>query len=117
MTQQKSAQPRKNAELGAPVTTRSLHATDAPAITPRQMRVIRALSSTNGWIWREQIDRIAGASNGPAVIQQLRCKFTGYDGIAMELVDVADCDGRPAKPGRYRLTDAGRQRLEKMGVQ
>lgn len=31
MPQQKSAQPRKNAELGAPVTTRSLDVTDVPA--------------------------------------------------------------------------------------
>lgn len=37
MPQQKSAQPRKNAELGAPVTTRSLHATQASAMTLRPL--------------------------------------------------------------------------------
>lgn len=113
MTQKKNAQPR-NAELSAP--SNGVNPTTVQTMTPRQARAIDALSSTTGWLWREQIDRIAGASNGPEIIRQLRCKLTGYDGIEMEQVEITDRDGRPAKPGRYRLTDMGRQRLAEMGV-
>lgn len=48
MTQQKSAQPRKNAELDAPVTTRSLHATKAHTIERSRTRVNDAPSNTTG---------------------------------------------------------------------
>ncbi|ACY33750.1 hypothetical protein [Comamonas thiooxydans] len=113
MTQKTNAQPR-NAELSA--RKNSANPTITTAMTPRQERVIHALSNTAGWLWREQIDRIAGASNGPEVIRQLRCKLTGYEGIDMEQVSVTDRDGRHAKPGRYRLTDLGRQRLAEKGV-
>lgn len=84
------------------------------ALTPRQARVLHALELTTSWIAREAIDRIAGASNGPDVISRLRLKL-GTDAIEMERVEVIDRDGRPAKPGHYRLTDAGRQRLTEMG--
>ncbi len=110
MYQKQSAKPR-NAELSA-----RKNSANTNTMTPRQARVIHALSNTAGWLWREQIDRIAGASNGPEVIRQLRCKLTGYEGIAMEQVDVTDRDGRHAKPGRYRLTEAGRLRLAEKGV-
>lgn len=112
MTQKKNAQPR-NAELSAP--SNGVNPTTVQTMTPRQARVIDALSSTTGWLWREQIDRIAGASNGPEIIRQLRLRV-GYDAIEMEQVEITDRDGRPAKPGHYRLTDMGRQRLVEMGV-
>ena len=79
-------------------------------LTARQERVLQALKGTTGWIAREAIDRIAGASNGPDVISRLRSKL-GADSIEMERVPVIDRDGKPATPGRYRLTDLGRQRL------
>lgn len=83
------------------------------ALTPRQARVLHALELTTSWIAREAIDRIAGASNGPDVISRLRHKL-GNDAIDMERFDTVDRDGRPAKPGHYRLTDMGRQRLAEM---
>jgi hypothetical protein len=71
----------------------------------RQMRVAQALMQAGErWTWREEIDRIAGASNGPAVIQALRRK--GID-IWMQQVESTDRDGKPCKPGQYRLTPKG----------
>lgn len=87
----------------------------AKPMTPRQERVIRALVGTGEWTSREAIDRIAGASNGPEVIRQLRQRF-GYDAIQMERVTVVDRDGLLTQPGRYRLTDTGRQCLAEKGV-
>ena len=113
MTQKKNAQPHKNAELSATDTGRN--PTSIKCMTPRQERVTKAMVQSNGWITREAIDRIAGASNGPEVIRQLRRRF-GYDAIEMERISVVDRDGLPAQPGRYRLTTAGRQHLAEMGV-
>ncbi|MFZ2387022.1 MAG: hypothetical protein WAW69_04380 [Polaromonas sp.] len=80
-------------------------------LTPRESRVLMALWNSKGWIWREDIDRIACASNGPHIIMMLRRNITGDDGIEMQRVDVTDSDGKPSRPGRYRLTEIGRQRF------
>ena len=85
-------------------------------LTPRQSRVIHALLQTRGWIARESIDRIAGASNGPEVIRQLRQRF-GYGCIETERINIIDRDGFPTQPGRYRITDEGREHLAEMAVQ
>lgn len=113
MTKKENAQPR-NAELSA--RKNSADATTCKPFTPRQGRVIHALLQTSGWIARESIDRIAGASNGPEVIRQLRQRF-GYGCIEMERIDAIDRDGFPTQPGRYRITDEGREHLANMGVQ
>lgn len=74
-------------------------------LCPRQERVARALLlAGDRWTWREDIDRIAGASNGPAVIQALRCKGIEID---MRTAERTDRDGKPCKPGQYRLTLKG----------
>jgi hypothetical protein len=103
----------KNARLPISEESSALDSADSSAVkrgfTPRQGRVVDALCSTDGWIFREDIDRIAGASNGPQVIAELRRNW-GID-IDMERVDRLDRDGRPCKPGRYRLASVGRQRL------
>lgn len=114
MSKKTNAQPC-NAELSARKNSADA-TTTAPAIvlTARQARVLHALDGTGGWIAREAIDRIAGASNGPDVIARLRSKL-GADAVEMERVPVIDRDGNPAKSGRYRLTDLGRQRLEQKG--
>jgi hypothetical protein len=82
-------------------------------LSPRETRVIQALLESQLWKWREEIDRIAGASNGPHIIMMLRRKVTGNDGIEMEQVDSIDRDGKHCRPGRYRLTEAGRLRAAK----
>jgi hypothetical protein len=78
--------------------------------TPRQRRVLEALCRSDGWVFREDVDRIAGASNGPQVIAELRHGW-GID-VAMQRVDRIDRDGKPCKPGQYSLTAAGRLRLQ-----
>lgn len=83
-------------------------------LTPRQLRTIAALiDKPTGWISREQIDRIAGASNGPQIIFELRRKVTGYDGLDMARMDAVDRDGKPCKPGFYRINAKGRERVAK----
>jgi hypothetical protein len=85
-------------------------------LTPRQSRTIAALmAKPPGWISREQIDRIAGASNGPQIIHELRRKI-GADGIDTKRVHAIDRDGRPCRPGFFRLSDKGRERILSMGL-
>ncbi|NPC57852.1 hypothetical protein [Caenimonas soli] len=102
------------AEPSAPNSANSTaEANKTVAFTPRQSRVMDALLQTDGWISRESVDRIAGASNGPQIILELRRKVTGHDGIEMLKSDATDRDGKTCKPGRYRLTSTGRQRALK----
>lgn len=114
MTSKKNAQPHKKAELSA--TGNGSYASSIKPMTPRQMRVAKALADTNDWISREAIDGIAGASNGPEIVRQLRSRW-GYDAIEMQRVSVLDCDGLSVQAGRYRLSLAGRHRLAEKGVQ
>ena len=110
MHQKENAQPR-NAELSA--SKNSANRTSTKPMTPRQERVLRALLGTGDWIAREAIDRIAGSSNGPEVIRQLRQRL-GYNAIEMERISTVDRDGLPTQPGRYRLSDTGRECLPEM---
>lgn len=86
----------------------------APRLTPRQSRLLQALLQTSGWISRENVDRIAGASNGPQIVLELRRKLTGHDGIEMQKAEAQDRDGKACQPGRYRLTAVGRQRAQEV---
>ncbi|WP_284465326.1 hypothetical protein [Diaphorobacter nitroreducens] len=95
----------------------STNSTVGEILTPRETRVIAALWASLGWIWREDVDRIAGASNGPHIVMMLRRKVTGDDGIEMEQVDAMDRDGKRCRPGRYRLTEIGRQRIVQARLQ
>ena len=107
--EKKNAQPR-NAELSA--TNNSANSTGR--LSPREARALTALAHAQDWIAREEIDRIAGASNGPAVIAAIREKL-GADAVEMRRVDATDRDGRPCRPGQYRLSEQGRARLAEMG--
>lgn len=77
----------------------------ARQFTARQSRVLLALMTRLDWIWREEIDRIAGASNGPEIIRQLR-HHHGIE-IDMRKVPAIDRDGRPCEPGQYKITELG----------
>lgn len=81
----------------------------ALSFTPRQTRAL-ALLAPGHWVTREQLDRGAGASNSPDLIQQLRRKL-GDDAIETQHFDALDRDGKPCRPGQYRLTHKGRERL------
>ena len=108
----KNAQPR-NAELSA--TNNSANST--VRLSQREARALTALVHANEWIAREAIDRIACASNGPAVVQALRCKLGSPDAIEMQRVPVIDADGKTARAGRYRLSDTHRaQAVALLGV-
>lgn len=77
-------------------------------LSPREARTLVALVHTQDWIARETIDRIARASNGPAVVQALRRKMGNDAAIEMQRVPVIDADGKTARAGRYRLSDTHR---------
>ena len=77
-------------------------------LTPRLHRALTALAHTQDWISREALDRIARASNGPAVVQALRHKLGSPEAIEMQRQPVIDADGKPAQAGRYRLSDTHR---------
>lgn len=77
-------------------------------LSPRETRALVALVHAQDWLAREAIDRIACASNGPAVVQALRHKLGGHDAIEMQRVPVIDADGKAARAGRYRLSDTHR---------
>ena len=77
-------------------------------LTPRQHRALVALVHAQDWIAREAIDRIACASNGPSIVQALRCKLGSPDAIEMQRMAVTDADGKTAQAGRYRLSDTHR---------
>ena len=103
--EKKNAQPR-NAELSA--TNNSANST--VRLSQREARALTALAHAQDWIAREKLDRIARASNGPAVVQALRHKLGSHDAIEMERVPVTDADGKAARAGRYRLSDTHRER-------
>ena len=102
MRQKENAQPR-NAELSA-----IKNSAKCTTLSPREARTLTALAHTHDWISREKLDQIARASNGPAVVQALRCKLGSPEAIEMERVPVIDADGKTAQAGRYRLSDTHR---------
>lgn len=67
--------------------------------TPREQRVIEALRKVP--VSREEVDAIAGASNGPAVISNLRHKCGCK--IWTQMVSKIDQDGLQTKYGVYHL--------------
>lgn len=107
----KNAQPPKNEKPSALDSANSTETTKQLKLTPREDRVLSALMTAPGpgWITREAVDKIAGASNGPAIVMALRGMF-GHDSIEMQRVEATDRDGRTCRPGRYRLTPEGHTR-------
>lgn len=100
--EKKNAQPR-NAELSA-----INNSAKCITLSPRETRTLTALVHAQDWIAREAIDRVACASNGPAVVQALRRKLGNDAAIEMARVPVIDADGKTAQAGRYRLSDTHR---------
>lgn len=73
---------------------------------PRHLRVIHSLMLRARK--REEIDRIAGASNGPELIAELRRR--GLHAACSRTPGI-DRDGRPVKFGVYSLDDADRRAI------
>jgi hypothetical protein len=76
-------------------------------LNPRQTRAAKTLLARP--LKREELDRVAGCSNSPDLIAQLRRK--GLD-IPCELIKVVDRDGHYCKAGRYSFTDADKQTVK-----
>ncbi len=76
---------------------------------PRYLRVIHALRVRP--ISREQLDRIAGCSNGPALVAKLRDLGLGKVGLPCTKVPDHDRDGFPIRRGVYFLSDVGRRAI------
>ncbi len=74
---------------------------------PRHLRVLAALLCRPRR--REDIDRIAGCSNGPELIAELRRRGLGKNHLRCERISFIDRDGKPCQPGVYSLTDHGKR--------
>ena len=76
-------------------------------LSPRHRRIVHALQTRSRT--REQIDRIAGASNGPDEILRLREKL----GIEIPCVRIPafDRDGHDVQIGVYSLTTSDRRKI------
>ena len=79
---------------------------------PRHLRTISALLTRPRR--REDVDSIAGASNGPMLISDIRDLFFPVKDdrdyyIGCDRIRFIDRDGRPCNPGIYSLTPAGKR--------
>lgn len=90
------------AEQSAP-SKREFTGTD----NPRHLRAIAVLLRRP--VPREQIDSIAGCSNGPDLIADLRRRGLGDDHLPCERIKFIDRDGNLCRPGVYSLTEKGRR--------
>lgn len=85
------------------------------SLTPRHRRILLALLV--GQRTREEIDGIAGASNGPDEVMQIRQRFSLVIPCTRE--GSKDMDGHPVQVGIYRLTEPDRAQAKRLlgGVQ
>jgi hypothetical protein len=83
-------------------------------LSPRLKRLL-ALLAKREWVWREEVDRLAGVSNGPELVRQLR-GILGQEGVEMQRVRSLDRDGCVCRPGRYKLTELGRESVARLGL-
>lgn len=79
-------------------------------MTPRRYRIAKALLT--GKLWREDVDRIAGASNGPEEISKLRGELGGgMAAIPCQRMKRTDRDGKACRPGLYSVAPDYRAKL------
>jgi len=102
----KTPDPTK-AESSAP-NTRNFSGTD----NPRQLRAITALLSRP--ISRVELDGVAGATNSPELVAELRRR--GLE-VPCERIHFIDRDGHTCRPGVYSFTQADRRRLHRWMTQ
>lgn len=74
----------------------------------RHLRVLAVLLVRQ--LFREELDKIAGCSNGPELVAELR-RF-GLE-IPCQRVTRLDRDGKRCRPGVYSLTDDDRLKIAK----
>ncbi|MDD5029862.1 MAG: hypothetical protein PHH58_10230 [Rhodoferax sp.] len=89
------------------LNTRKFTGTD----NPRYLRAIQALLTRP--TTREQLDQIAGCSNGPDLISNIRNLFPASDNrneyIACEHIEFFDRDSRRCRPGVYSMMAKARR--------
>lgn len=73
---------------------------------PRHLRALSVLLKRP--VSRENLDSIAGCSNGPELVAELRRRGL-WDDLLCERIAFIDRDGRPCRPGTYFLTAKGRR--------
>ncbi len=73
---------------------------------PRHLRAIAALLARP--LPRENLDSVAGASNSPELVAELRRR--GLE-VPCERIHFIDRDGRDCRPGVYHLSDADRRKV------
>lgn len=76
--------------------------------SPRHVRALRALLASPAGLAREELDRVAGCSNGPALIADLRAK--GLE-VPCFMRAVHDRDGKEVEAGVYVLTERDRNKV------
>ena len=75
---------------------------------PRHLRVLKALAKFKE-VSRTSVDEIAGASNGPELIAEIRRRGLGDEHLICRRKEGIDRDGRPVKPGYYSLSYEGKR--------
>ncbi len=73
---------------------------------PRHLRALAVLLRRP--VPREQLDSIAGCSNAPELVAELRRRGLGDD-LYCERIKFIDRDGNACRPGVYSLTEKGRR--------
>lgn len=73
---------------------------------PRHLRVITVLMRRP--VSREELDSVAGASNSPELVAELRRRGLT---VHCERILFIDRDGKPCRPGVYSLTESDRRKL------
>lgn len=110
-TQKRRRPGRRQAEPSLFPTTEPVSDSTPPAHfsgtdNPRHLRVLHSLMTRPRK--REEIDHIAGASNGPELIAELRRRGLR---AACQRTPGIDRDGKPVKFGIYYLDDADRRAI------
>lgn len=98
----KAPGPKKSGQGAAVVGKRKFTGTD----NPRHLRALAVLLRRP--IPREQLDSVAGCSNGPALVADLRDRGLGHD-LYCERIKFIDRDGNVCNPGVYGLSERGKR--------
>lgn len=102
-----NSQKKNPTQGGAVAGRRTANSTTRRFAGTRNSRELRALSVLiDRPLMREELDRIAGASNAPDLIFRLR--YRGLE-IPCERLESVDRDGKPCRPGRYSLSAQDRR--------
>lgn len=74
---------------------------------PRHLRALAVLLRRP--VSREELDSVAGCSNGPELVAELRRRGLGKEHLPCERIQFIDRDGNACRPGVYSLTERGRR--------